>query len=76
MKALEFRGSVAANGQINVPPQIAEQIPRGEQLQVVVMWGSSDIDEAWKAQGRQSFEASYALEDSVYEQLIDEPSTR
>jgi hypothetical protein len=38
MKAVEFKSSVAENGQISVPPEIARQIPAGEQLQVVVMW--------------------------------------
>lgn len=76
MRTLEFKSSVTTNGQINVPPQIAQQIPEGEQLQIVVMWGSSDIDDAWKAQGRQRFEAAYAPEDSVYEQLIDPTSAR
>ena len=76
MKALECKGSGAANGQIKVPPQIEQQIPEGQQLQIVVMWGPADIDDAWKAQGRQCFEAAYAPEDSIYEQLIDAPSAR
>ena len=76
MKTLEFKGSVAANGQISIPTQIAEQIPEGAQLQIVLMWGFSNIDDAWKAQGRQRFEAAYAPDDSVYEQLIDAASTR
>ena len=76
MKALEFKGSVAENGQINVPPQIARQIPQGEELHVVLLWGPTTMDDAWKDLGRQRFEASYAPEDSVYEQLIDDASTR
>ena len=39
MKALEFKGSVVANGQIEVPPQIAQQIPEGAQLQILLSWG-------------------------------------
>jgi len=76
MKAVEFKSSVAPNGQITVPPEVAPQIPAGEQLQVIVLWETQTIDDAWRALGRQRFEASYAPEDSVYEQLMDEASAR
>ena len=33
---------------------------------------SNDEDGAWRTQGREQFEAAYAPEDSVYEQLMDE----
>ena len=33
-------------------------------------------DLAWLVAGRRQFEAAYALEDSVYEQLIDETPRR
>ena len=70
MKVVEFQGSVAANGQIEVPAQLANQIPAGEPVQVVVMWGTADADDAWKMQARQRFEAAYASDDSVFDQLI------
>ena len=76
MKALEFKGSVAANGQIELPPRIAQQIPAGAILQILLSWGAPTSDDAWKSSGRQRFEAAYAPEDSVYEQLIDEATTR
>ncbi len=76
MKAVEFKSTVASNGQISVPAEVAHQIPAGEQLHIVVLWETPTIDDAWGALGRQRFEAAYAPEDSVYEQLMDEPSTR
>jgi len=73
MKAVEFEGTVTANGQIAIPAEIAEQLPLGEPLRVVVQWdGSDDEDGAWRTLGRQRFEAAYAPEDSVYDQLMDE----
>jgi len=33
---------------------------------------SSDPDAEWRAAGRLSFEAAYAAEDAIYEQLMDE----
>ena len=72
MKAIRFKGTVAPNGQIALPPDVARQIPQGERLEVVLLWGASSGDSAWRAAGRRQFETAYAPEDSVYEQLIDE----
>ena len=71
----DFRGELAPNGQIAVPPEIAAQVPPGEPIQVVLQWGISDDDAAWRATGRRRFEAAYATDDSVYEQLLHDPST-
>ncbi len=79
MRAVEFEGMVSASGEIALPPVIASSIPAGEHLRVVVMWGLSeqeDIDDAWRASGRRRFEAAYAPDDSIYEQLADEASPR
>jgi len=76
MKAVEFKSTVNPGGQIAVPPELARQIPAGEQLQVIVLWERSNLDVAWRAAGRQRFEAAYAPEDSVYEQLIDDAAAR
>jgi hypothetical protein len=76
MKTADFRGELTPNGQIAVPPDIASQVPPGEQIQVVLQWGISDDDTAWRATGRRRFEAAYAADDSVYETLIHDPSTR
>jgi hypothetical protein len=71
----DFRGELAPNGQIAVPPEIAAQVPPGEPIQVVLQWGISDDDAAWRATGRRRFEAAYAADDSVYEPLLHDPST-
>jgi hypothetical protein len=76
MKTADFRGEVTPNGQIAVPPEIASQVPPGEQIQVVLNWGISVDDAAWRAVGRRQFEAAYAADDSVYELLIHDTSTR
>jgi len=76
MKTADFRGELAPNGQIAVPPEIASQVPPGTQVQVVLQWGGSEADIAWRVAGRQQFEAAYADEDSIYELLIPDTSTR
>jgi hypothetical protein len=76
MKALEFDSTVMPGGQITLPPEIAEQIPAGEHLRVVVMWEPFGADLAWRSAGRERFESAYCPEDVVYEQLIDDIATR
>jgi hypothetical protein len=76
MKAVEFDSTISAGGQISLPPEIAQEIPAGEHLRVVLLWEPSGVDSAWRAAGRKAFESSYCAEDSVYEQLIDDPASR
>jgi hypothetical protein len=76
MKAVEFESTVDAGGQIALPPEIANEIPPGEQLRVVVMWEPVNSDLAWRTAGRQRFEAAYSPEDAVYEQLMDDSAIR
>jgi hypothetical protein len=77
MKAVEFEGTVTPDGQIAIPAEIAEQLPLGERLHVLLQWdAASEEDTTWRTQGRQRFEAAYAPEDAVYDQLMDEASTR
>jgi hypothetical protein len=76
MNTVDFKGELTPNGQIAVPPEILAQVPPGEKLQVVLRWGLSEEDTAWRAAGRRQFEAAYTADDSVYEQLIHDPSTR
>ena len=76
MKTADFRGELTPNGQITVPPDIASQVPPGEQIQIVLQWGVPVEETAWREVGRRKFEAAYAEDDSVYEALIDDPSTR
>jgi hypothetical protein len=77
MNAVEFEGTVNQNGQIAVPAAIAEQLPPGESLHVVLQWDApAGEDGAWRAQGHRQFEAAYAPEDAIYDQLMDETPTR
>jgi len=45
-------------------------------LQVISQWGGFDEDAAWQGAGQQRFEAAYADEDSIYEQLIHDTPLR
>ena len=76
MRAVEFESTVTPGGQIALPPEVASEIPPGEQLRIVVMWEPSNLDLAWRTAERQRFEAAYCPEDAVYGQLIDDPAIR
>jgi hypothetical protein len=76
MKTFDFRGELTPNGQIVVPPEVISQVPPGEPVQVILQWGSSDEDSAWRRAGRRQFESAYSADDSIYELLIHDPSTR
>ena len=67
MKTAYFRGELKPNGQIAVPPEIASQVPPGEEIQVVLQWGTSQDDTAWREAARRQFDAAYAADGSVYE---------
>ena len=67
---MEFESTIVAGGQIALPPEVVSEIPADEQLRVVVMWESQDLNIEWRAAGRQRFDAAYSPEDTVYEQLI------
>lgn len=66
MKTADFNGKLTSNGQIAVPPDIAALVPPGEEVKVVLQWGVSEDDAAWRAAGRRRFEAAYVADDSVY----------
>src|SRR5207245_4730239 len=53
MKTADFRGELMPNGQIAVQPEIAAQVPPGEQIQVVLQWGATEDETAWRMAGRQ-----------------------
>jgi hypothetical protein len=76
MKIADFRGEITADGQILVPPEIASQVPPGEKVAVVIKWGVSEEENGWRGAGRRRFESAYAPDDSVYEQLMHDSSSR
>lgn len=76
MKTVEFKSSVTQSGQIALPPGIAQEIPAGASLHVVLMWDWDQSGELWRTAGRERFEAAYAPEDDIYEKLNDGPGVR
>jgi hypothetical protein len=75
MKAPEFESRVANQHRIEVPPEVARQIPGGSAVRVILLFDSGE-DEGWRQLSLERFAAAYCEEDSVYEKLIDGPESR
>ena len=75
MKALEFDGQVANHDQIRVPPDVAEQIPEGSTVRVIILVDTRE-EESWRQASLDRFSAAYSEEDAVYEKLDDGPAPR
>ncbi len=73
METADFRGEMRPDGKIEVPPEIASQIPAGEKVAVLLTWGCCEEERAWQEAGLRCFESAYAPDDSVYKQLIHDP---
>jgi hypothetical protein len=75
MKALEFESRVANRDRIELPPDVARQIPQGSSVRVILLLDSGE-DEDWRQLGLERFAAAYCEEDSIYEKLVDGPASR
>jgi hypothetical protein len=69
---------VANRDQIRVPPDVADQIPEGSTLRVILLLDTGDKDDAegWRQLSLDRFSAAYSEEDAVYEKLDDGPPVR
>jgi hypothetical protein len=78
MKALEFDTQIANRDRIPVPPDVADQIPEGSTLRVILLLDTGDTDDAegWRQLSLDRFSAAYSEEDAVYEKLDDGPPLR
>lgn len=75
IKALEFESRVTNQDQIEIPPEVAQQISEGSPVRVILLFESGE-DESWRQLSLERFAGAYCEEDSVYEKLIDGPAAR
>ena len=74
MKAVEFETLLKSDGSLEVPTELAGQIPKDRRIQVIVLFPeSSDRDEAaeaaWQRVTQEQFLQGYAEGDSIYDSL-------
>jgi len=75
MKAIEFECRLTEEATIQIPPEVASELPADSPLRIILLWDSSE-DLEWRDLGEERFAAAYAPEDAVYERLIDAPPPR
>jgi hypothetical protein len=76
MKALEFEPRLEGADRIGIPSEVAQQLPTDSHLRVIVMWGDDDGEDAWHKLAMEGLSSAYAPEDSIYEELANEPPVR
>ncbi len=69
MKVLEFQAQIPSDGILQVPPDIAAQIPDADRVRVVLLVGDSFEEEDWKRLTADRFLAGYSQSDDIYGSL-------
>ena len=75
MNALEFESRLTNKDRIQVPPEVARQIPQGSAVRVILLFDSGE-DESWRRLSSERFASAYSEEDAVHEGLIHGPASR
>jgi hypothetical protein len=69
MKALEFLGQIDANNAIEVPPEVAAQLQRGQAIRVIVLMPDTTDDMDWSRLTMDQFLSGYSEGDAIYDNL-------
>lgn len=72
MKAYEFPAKITAGGQLDIPAGFSDQLPRGQEIRVLLLVPETDTDQdqsAWARLTAEQFLAGYSEADSVYDRL-------
>jgi hypothetical protein len=69
MKAVEFLTRVDVNNSLDVPPDVAAQLPRGQEVRVIVLVPEPEEDQEWSRLAADRFLAGYDDSDAIYDRL-------
>jgi hypothetical protein len=70
MKTLEFQGCLNPDRTMVVPESVAEQLPTGQPLRVLILLAESESEEQqWSRMATAEFLKGYAESDAVYDDL-------
>ena len=75
-KTYNFEGRLAADGSIQIPPEIAGQLPKDAEVHVMMILASDTEDEDWRRLSAERFFAAYDEQDSIYDDLLNETEPR
>ena len=70
MKAYEFPGKITADGQLDIPAGFSEQLPRGQEIRVLLLVPETAEDPSiWARLTAEQFLAGYSDADGLYDRL-------
>lgn len=69
MKALEFHTTLGPEGTLNVPAEVARQVPPEQPLRVIVLFADPEEDREWERFTAEEFLKGYAEGDAIYDHL-------
>ena len=67
MKALEFETTLSEGATLQVPENLAGQIPREEAVRVIVLLPEHAEDEDWQRLASEQLLSGYSESDSIYD---------
>ena len=67
MKALEFESRLSDEANLNVPEDLAGQIPREEAVRVIVLLPEGAQDQDWQRLTSEQLLSGYSESDSIYD---------
>ena len=69
MKAVEFQSEVTPDQTLAVPAEVAESLPVGRVVRVLVLISEADDEVEWEQTAATDSGQGYAAGDAIYEQL-------
>ena len=75
-KTYNFEGHLTADRSIQIPADIASQLPEGAEVHVTVMLASEAEDEFWLRMSAERFAAAYSDDEPSYDALLNDPEPR
>jgi len=69
MKAVEFQSALNPDRTLNVPSSVANCIPQGQTVRVLILIAESETDQEWEQAAAVEFGQGYAASDAIYDQL-------
>ncbi len=68
MRTVEFEADLKRPGSLEIPPDVAAELPLPTHAKVILVLGEPDEDDDWRLLTYQQFLRSYADEDAIYDE--------
>jgi len=68
MRTVEFETDLRKRGSLDIPPEVAAQLPVPGHARVILILGDAEDDADWRLLTSQQFLRSYSDEDALYDE--------